>query len=154
MMHRLERRLEAAEQHVSSNRLPRPDPDLPYGMPLDCQSPSWTPAGISTSSVAVTIPPWPPHMPAASHTSTYTEGPRPSAIHGANQRLTALPSTTSWDPPVSRHAAQDHHGQRSSWDSPSTRAPPSSYAHDPSKLIRMDPSMFDGSNAQSWVTRI
>lgn len=113
--------------------------------------------GISTSSFAVTVPPWLPQTSATSLPLTFVEESRPMASYnvvGLMQGANAMPFATSWDPPPNRHAALDYHGHRSSWDPPHIRAPPSSHAHDPSKLFRMDPPTFDGSNAQSWVTCI
>lgn len=148
MVQRIEARLNANDQPSSSIQPHRPDPDPPYGMPWDWKAPSWPPEGLTTHAVAVSIPPQPltssgpfPQPHASSHSLGFA-APIPN-----------FPSRSAWDLPLHRMGGGVPE-PRSAWDIPPTRGLPSHHSFDPTKHIRMDPPLFDGSDAQGWVTRI
>lgn len=156
MMRKLEARLEASEQRWSiSQRSPRPEPDSPYGMPFSWQSSSWAPSGISMSAIAVTVPPisQPATLPYQMPPNTNPPlGFRPS---GPAIRSPPVLQPSSWDLPPPLTHGHDATGQRSTWDVAGARFNgPSQSPPDLSRHIKMDPPLFDGTDAQSWVTRI
>lgn len=148
---------DASEQRWAMMYAPRrPEPNPPYGMPYSWASPSWTPSGIATTSVVVTMPP-PPFTPSIS-TPAVASGEFSPPSHGfcpPSHVVQPPPAqhSSAWDPPAIRFGT-DAPTRRSSWEAATARLGPQSYHSDPVHQIKMDPPIFDGSDAQSWVTRI
>ncbi|XP_057786354.1 uncharacterized protein LOC131003815 [Salvia miltiorrhiza] len=166
MIRRLEARFNEREDKGRAQQPPPPpDPDPPYGMPPGWRAPSWIPGG-STASLPEPSYTYSPAVvtPYSAPSSFAVPGARvgfrhPSRFPPSQSVLPVPPSSShdqsTWDLPPSQ--------QPSTWDLPASSPAFEQSGHrynsaatgsDSSRLFRMEPPIFDGSEAQSWVTRI
>lgn len=150
MLRKLDARLGERDARDGANPTPsRPDPDPPYGMPRFWQFAAWVLGGSSVASVEPTYStmPWIPFsVPFLIAASGFGERPplRFRQPPSMPQHFSHQQPYSSWDVAL----------PRSVWDQTHHRHQPSSSASDPTRLIKMDPPIFDGTEAHSWITRV
>lgn len=182
LLRRLLARLDVDDSRESSTPPgSRPAPDPPYGMPPGWKNPNWAPGGPSSTSpmsmvqppssapLQTTSPAWgvlgsfplpsstvPPSFPPSwsqpqafqvPDFGAWGRGSQQSSHELGFQSTHAYPSSV----PFQSGGPQPSYG---GFQQSGPRPGLSHSVPDPSRLIKMEPPTFDGSDAQSWVTRI
>lgn len=147
MLHKLEARLDDRDGRGGAiQTIPRPDPDPPYGMPRSWQPSSWVPGGTAAARVEPTYS-MPPTIQFPSSTSGFGD------ITRSTLGFRQPPAITRHVPPQ-QSSSWDAAPSRSVWELQPHRFTSAASVPDPTRLIKMDPPVFDGSDVHSWINRI